>query len=190
MTASSCSVSWAGTDPGGWVGWLATHHEFYWFIIFYQSCIQLQSQEHRSQNFPRPPSKNMLSKMLNVVHKLCELSQHYYIIINLWCYLIFVICIWKTHLSWNLNQPPTSWISPSWGYFLRQILSNKDHTLTGKIGYLLHEWKTPKFNLYCINCKACLGSYVCKYTWCYNLIKMLLCCNNEYPAWHQSLKHS
>ena len=28
-----------GTDPGGWMGWLATHYEFYRFMMFHQNCL-------------------------------------------------------------------------------------------------------------------------------------------------------
>ena len=31
----------SGTDPGGWMGWLATHHELYSFTIFYQKYMQI-----------------------------------------------------------------------------------------------------------------------------------------------------
>ena len=31
----------SSTDPGGWMGWLATHHEFYSFVIFHQNCFYI-----------------------------------------------------------------------------------------------------------------------------------------------------
>ena len=27
--------------------------------------------------------------------------------LKFWCYIIFIICIWKIQLSWNLSEPPT-----------------------------------------------------------------------------------
>ena len=36
-----------GTDPRGWMEWLATHHEFYTVIILHHNCFQIQSQQCR-----------------------------------------------------------------------------------------------------------------------------------------------
>ena len=35
----------SGTDPRGWMGWLATHHDLYSFVVFHQNCFQIQPQE-------------------------------------------------------------------------------------------------------------------------------------------------
>ena len=99
------------------MGWLATHHELYGFIIFHQKWFQIQSQDKIFLEVcPQTLSKNMPSKMLSVVCTLymwarpTQPNPHF----KFWCYIILVICIWKTQLSWNLNQPPTLiyfWIS-------------------------------------------------------------------------------
>ena len=65
---------------------------------------------------PRPLSKSTPSKMLSVIYTLCELGQHQWTLAHFkfWWYVIFLINIWKTQLSWNLSQPPTLnyfWIS-------------------------------------------------------------------------------
>ena len=35
----------------GWMGWLATYCKFYSFMIFYQNCLQTQSQEWNFSKF-------------------------------------------------------------------------------------------------------------------------------------------
>ena len=64
-------TDFTGTDPGGWMRWLATHHELNSFVFFSQNCFQIQSQE--VQYFPGAFSQTpSMLYMLSVIHKLCN----------------------------------------------------------------------------------------------------------------------
>ena len=62
------------------MGWLATHHELYSFIIFSRNCFQIQSLKHKSSHYPggMPPdslARSFSSYWLSVIYKLCKLGH-------------------------------------------------------------------------------------------------------------------
>ena len=63
------SPNYTGTDPGGWMRWLATHHEVYSFIFFSQNYFQIQSREGKFSKFSlgHAPRPSTMLYMLSVI---------------------------------------------------------------------------------------------------------------------------
>ena len=95
----------------GWMGWLATHHEFCSFMRFSWNCLQIYSVRRTIfKFFPggmfQTPSKSILS----VLHTLCKLSQH---------------CINPPHFKFCLKPKPATLLE----LFLDQCLSLQPRTM-------------------------------------------------------------